>query len=245
MLDWWDKYRDRALLCGSVIAFGLLMLVKLKLDVPDYMRGSDWKTWVEFFQSKAFEDIVGDMLTGLVAAYIFYVFIDWMPRLNAERRARKLLNSLVAGHVESFQCAEISGHAKSLAEFKALRIEDLEHNIITLRGETEVASLLAIAYMSKWSHQMMSDSLQVSLVLGIPQAQIWMELTSRIAKIKYLSEKAEKSGVLDRLRSNVDAVGAYVIGDISFVDDREWNDEMKSQSSKFFEGARKWIEINK
>lgn len=244
MLNWWDKYRDRALLCGSVIALGLLVLVKVKLDVPDYMKGPDWKTWVGFFQSKAFEDIVGDMLTGLVAAYIFYVFIDWMPRVNAERKARKLLNSLVAGHVESFQGAEIFGHSRSLAEFKALRIEDIESNIVKLRGETEVASLLAISYMSKWSHQMMSDSLHVSLVLGIPQAQIWMELTSRVAKIKYLSEEAEKSGVLGRLRSNVETAEAFTIGEISFTDDRKWNEEIKSQSRKFFEQARKWIEIN-
>jgi uncharacterized membrane protein len=209
------------------------------------MRGSDWNTWVEFFQSKAFEDIVGDMLTGLVAAYIFYIFIDWMPRVNAERKARKLLNSLVAGHVDSFQRAEIFGHSRSLAEFKALRVEDIEHNIITLREETEVASLLAISYMSKWSHQMMSDSLHVSLVLGIPQAQVWMELTSRVAKIKYLSEKAEKTGVLDRLRSTVETVEAFTIGEISFIDDREWNEEIKSQSVKFFEQARRWIEINR
>ena len=91
----------------------------------------------------------------------------------------------------------------------------------------------------------MSDSLQVSLVLGIPQAQIWMELTSRVAKIKYLSEEAEKSGVLGRLRSNVENIGAYVICDISFFDDREWNEAIKSQSRKFFEQARKWIEMNK
>lgn len=228
-----------------MVALVLLVLVKVKLDVPAFMKGSEWKTWVEFFQSKAFEDIVGDMLTGLVAAYIFYVFIDWMPRVNAERKARKLLNSLVSGHVESFQRAEIFWHSRSLAEFGDLRIEDIEANLQTLRGETEVASLLAISYMSRWSHQMMSDSLQVSLVLGIPQAQIWMELTSRVAKIKYLSEEAEKSGVLGRLRSNVENIGAYVICDISFFDDREWNEAIKSQSRKFFEQARKWIEMNK
>lgn len=228
-----------------MVALVLLVLVKVKLDVPAFMKGSEWKTWVEFFQSKAFEDIVGDMLTGLVAAYIFYVFIDWMPRVNAERKARKLLNSLVSGHVESFQRAEIFWHSRSLAEFGDLRIEDIEANLQTLRGETEVASLLAISYMSRWSHQMMSDSLQVSLVLGIPQAQIWMELTSRVAKIKYLSEEAEKSGVLGRLRSNVENIGAYVICDISFFDDREWNEAIKSQSRKFFEQARKWIEVNK
>lgn len=90
-----------------------------------------------------------------------------MPRVNAERKAKKLLNSLVSGHVESFQKAEIFGHSRSLAEFDELRIGDIEGNLQTLQGETEVSSLLAISYMSKWSHQMMSDSLQVALMLGI------------------------------------------------------------------------------
>lgn len=71
-----------------------------------------------------------------------------------------------------------------------------------------------------------------------------MELTSRVAKIKYLSEEAEKSGVLGRLRSNVETAEAFTIGEISFTDDRKWNEEIKSQSRKFFEQARKWIEIN-
>ncbi|HGA2317310.1 MULTISPECIES: hypothetical protein [Pseudomonas] len=244
MLDWWDKYRDKALLVAFGVAFVLLVLVKVKLDVPAFMKGPGWKTWIDFFQSDAFEDIAGDTLTGLISGYIFYVLVQWMPRVNAERKAKKLLNSLVSGHVESFQKAEIFGHSRSLAEFDELKIGDIEGNLQTLQGETEVSSLLAISYMSKWSHQMMSDSLQVALMLGIPQAQLWMELTSRVAKIKYLSEEADKGGVLGRQRQAVDTIGAVVIGKEACEADQKWHEEIKSQSTKFFELAKKWEKIN-
>ena len=36
----------------------------------------DWPRLIAALQSDAFEDIAGDLLTGLIAAYFFYVLID-------------------------------------------------------------------------------------------------------------------------------------------------------------------------
>jgi len=71
-----------------------------------------------------------------------------------------------------------------------------------------------------------------------------MELTSRVAKIKYLSEEADKGGVLGRQRQAVDTIGAVVIGKEACEADQKWHEEIKSQSTKFFELAKKWEKIN-
>lgn len=50
--------------------------------------------------SKALEDIVGDLLTGLIAAYFFYVVIEVIPRLRKEKQTMDVLNRLVASVVD-------------------------------------------------------------------------------------------------------------------------------------------------
>jgi hypothetical protein len=37
-------------------------VIKIKFDVPDFMQ--DWPRLISALQSDAFEDIVGDLLTG-------------------------------------------------------------------------------------------------------------------------------------------------------------------------------------
>jgi hypothetical protein len=61
---------------------------------------TEWPRIVLFFQSKAFEDIVGDLLTGLIAAYFFYVVIDVIPRMRKEQKAMGVLNRLVASVID-------------------------------------------------------------------------------------------------------------------------------------------------
>lgn len=56
MFDFWKESRERWLLFGAFVALILRVMVKVKLEVPDSMKGPEWVTWVTFFQSRAFED---------------------------------------------------------------------------------------------------------------------------------------------------------------------------------------------
>ena len=70
----------------------------------------NWPNVVMLFQSKAFEDIVGDLLTGLIAAYFFYVLIDIIPRMRKQEQNLEVLNRLVASVVDSYAKAHFFGH---------------------------------------------------------------------------------------------------------------------------------------
>lgn len=75
---------------------------------------SRWPKVVLFFQSSAFEGIVGGLLTGLIAAYFFYVEIDVIPRIRQEKQAMEVLNRLVGAVVDSYAKAHWFGHTMAI-----------------------------------------------------------------------------------------------------------------------------------
>lgn len=102
-----DKF-ERRLFIGAWIAFACLLMVKIKFAVPEAMK--DWSRLISTLQSKAFEDIVGDLLTGLIAAYFFYVLIDLVPRLKREKSALYTLNLIIASVIDAFENERTFGH---------------------------------------------------------------------------------------------------------------------------------------
>lgn len=98
---WWRDSWERKLCYGTLVVLALLLVVKIKLPTPDFMI-KDWPTWTAFFQAKSFEDIVGDLLTGIAAAYIFYIFIELFPRFHREKSALQTLNYILASIVDAY-----------------------------------------------------------------------------------------------------------------------------------------------
>lgn len=88
--------------------FASLLTVKIKFDVPEATK--DWPRLASTLQSKAFEDITGDLLTGLIAAYFFYVLIDLVPRLKREKSALHTLNLIIASVIDAFENERTFGH---------------------------------------------------------------------------------------------------------------------------------------
>jgi hypothetical protein len=102
-----DRF-ERRLFIGAWIAFACLLMVKIKFTVPEAMK--DWPGLIAMLQSKPFEDIVGDLLTGLIAAYFFYVLIDLVPRLKREKSALHTLNLIIASVIDAFENERTFGH---------------------------------------------------------------------------------------------------------------------------------------
>ena len=244
MLDWLDRYRERVLGAGAVIAFVLLVIVKVKLTVPDFMKDDVWSNWVALCQSKAFEDIAGDLLTGFIAAYTFYFFIDFLPRFNSDKKTKIILSTLISSHVETFMHGKMSGHARPLSDFHTLRSAEIKACMDMIDGETEVRSLLSLAYMGKWSYPKLSGSLQLAQPLGLSQVEIWMEITDCVSRIKYLAESARDSGLLQSLRSLVINFEMVVMDVDSGNESGQWGLQMKYQVKKLLGLAENWHKLN-
>ncbi|MGC5699141.1 hypothetical protein J4P02_02940 [Pseudomonas sp. NFXW11] len=111
MLKWWWKDRwERKLFYGFLASFTFLLMVKIKFPVPTFMASPNWAYLISALQSKAFEDIVGDLMTGIAAAYIFYIFIEIFPRHHREKNSLRALNYILASVVDSYVNIRTFGH---------------------------------------------------------------------------------------------------------------------------------------
>lgn len=243
MLDWWHRNQNVGLLILAVIASFGLLAVKVKFDVPNFMKGEDWATWVACFQSKDFEDVAGDLLTGFIAACFFYLLVEFIPRHNSDRKARKVLSTLLSSVVETFLHGRVDAHADPLSEFNLLRIEDIESCKQMLADEIGAQNLLSLAYIAKWSYPRFNSSLQLTMSLGIDHAELWMEITECVSRLNYYSERAGESGLIGRLRLMV--VFGMVIDETEMDEDYEWSQGMKQNMKKLLGLAQKWHEITK
>lgn len=117
MLRWWWKDRwERKLFYGFLASFTLLLMVKIKFPVPAFMASPDWACLISALQSKAFEDIVGDLMTGIAAAYIFYIFIEIFPRHHREKNSLRALNYILASVVDSYVNIRTFGHEDLISQ---------------------------------------------------------------------------------------------------------------------------------
>lgn len=244
MLAWLDRYREKVLGWSAFFSLLLLLIVRIKLPVAEFMTSEPWSYLTTMLQSKIFEDVAGDLLTGFVAAYVFYLLIDFLPRYNRDRETRAILSTQLSSHVETFLRREMSGHAQPLSSFHMLQLTEIQACIDLVDGDIEVRELLSLAYMAKWSHPKLSSSLQLAQTLGLDQFEIWMEITDCVSRIKYLAERAAESGLLLMLRSNVRSFDSVIMDIDPECESGLWGLQMKEQVKKLLLLAKAWHKLN-
>lgn len=238
MLGFLKNRRERWLFCGAWIAFALLLLVKIKLDVPDIMKA--WPRLIAGLQSDAFEDIAGDLLTGLISAYFFYLVIELFPRRKAEQKTKALLSTFLSSIVETFLYGRITAHAEPLEKFHELRADEMEKCLQLLQRQPDTRQLLSLTFIAKWGYPKFSNSLQLAVSLGVDCARIWVDLTDCVARMKEHGERAERTKLLVQMVDIVSSVGKPEI-DQSVEDEvLMWAYMMRDEMKKFLLLAEDW-----
>lgn len=181
---------ERGLLACALLALILLIVVKVKFDAADYMR-AEWPRVVSFFQAKAFEDIVGDMLAGLIAAYFFYLIVEVMPRVRREQNNRKVLNLIVASIVQSYQRADLFGHALEIeqVDLSLLDVKNIDKMISEVKSEANFIKLKCSLFTAHSRYSDFSSTLGIASSLSAEHALQWLVLTD---KVRLLVENYEQ-----------------------------------------------------
>lgn len=242
------KYRSERKFCAwAIIALLCLCAVKVKFPVMDYML-SEWPRVVVFFQSKAFEDIVGDLLTGLIAAYFFYVVIDVIPRLRKEKQTMEVLNRLVASVVDSYAKAHWFGHTMAITHVNLdyLKTVALDKMIEEVKqGKPSFGKLKCALFTAHSRYSDFSSTLGLAASLGSERALQWLVLTDKVRLLVDNYEAHPKSDDYDS--SHVFGSARYDIDDTA-VDFLQYESALSSfvESLQFgvleyLEEARNWI----
>lgn len=196
-MDMWRFLRsgsERWLLAGALAAFLGLCAVKLKFPPTEYMR-AEWPVVVAFFQSEAFEDVVGSVLASLVAAYIFYVVIDVLPRMRAEEQKLEVLNRLVAAIVDSYANKQWFGHATAISQIdlQLLNYGSLDKLIWELQQDESDFFKVKLALFT--AHSRLSDFTSVVAVASSLGPQHLLQWLVLVDKVRLLVDHYERDPV--------------------------------------------------
>ena len=241
-----DRFEIRLFTWAS-LAFVCLCAIKVKFPVTDYML-TEWPKVVMFFQSKAFEDIVGDLLTGLIAAYFFYVVIDVIPRMRKEKQNMEVLNRLVASIVDSYAKAHWFGHTMAITQLdlSLLALDNLDKLIAEVKKKNPNFGKLKCALFT--AHSRYSDfsaTLTIASSISSERALQWLVLTDKVRLLvdNYegdpVSDDYEPIHVFGSRRKEVDETAVDFMEYESAIDG--FRGSLQIGVLEYLEQARNWI----
>lgn len=246
----WEFLKDRfeRKLCASACAaLACLLAVKVKFPATDYMV-TEWPSIVLVLRSKAFEDVIGDLLTGLVAAYFFYVVVDVIPRLRKEKHQMEVLNRLVASIVDSYAKAHWFGHTMEItqADLSLLTISHLDRLIAEVDGDNPNFGKLKCALFTAHSRYAdFSATLAIASSISSERALQWLVLTDKVRLLvdNYeqhpVSDDYEPKHVFSNWRSEIDDTAVDFLEYESAIDG--FRGSLQIGVLEYLEQARNWI----
>lgn len=246
----WGFLKDRSermLSAWAVVALLCLCAVKVKFPPTDYML-SAWPRVVLILQSKAFEDIVGDLLTGLIAAYFFYVVIDVIPRIRKEKQTMEVLNRLVASVVDSYAKAHWFGHTMAITQVNLdfLTLNSLDRMIEEVKQDKPSFGKLKCALFTAHSrYSDFSSTLNLAASMSSEHALQWLVLTDKVRLLvdNYEahpeSDDYEASHVYGSERSKIDDTAMDFLEYESALDG--FMGSLQLGVLEYLEQARNWI----
>ncbi|MFP1677632.1 hypothetical protein ACLD02_02985 [Alloalcanivorax sp. C16-2] len=178
--------RERRLLVVAAGAFLLLCLIEARLPLTEYLSGTILEP---ILVSEAARSISAGVLVSLVAAYIFYLLIDYFPRSAKEAKSIFVLNSLLAAVLDSYDRCRVFGHETALPHVQRHVLEGdwLEQTIIEIKDRN--AKFLPLKLAMQTAHTRLDDfrnALVLAVNLSPERALQWLVI---IDKIRLFSER--------------------------------------------------------
>lgn len=246
MFSFLKDRREFWLFWGAWIAFALLLIVKIKFDVPDAMK--DWPRLIAALQSDAFEDVVGDLLTGLIAAYFFYVLIDLWPRHKNEAKALRILNLLIASVIQAYEKCHFFAHTMAItqADEKILTKERIDAFLEEVKERPNYYKLKCALFTAHSRFSDFQQTLAIALPLGAGRALQWLVITD---KVRLLVDEYENHPESDAYRpsqvfgddDNVDLERDHEDYIRYFSDMTEYRGSLRVCFYEFLEQANRWV----
>jgi len=173
----------------ATAAFFLLCLIEIRLPLPAFLVGTVLEP---FFTSTATRNISTGILIGFVAAYTFYLLIDYFPRAAKESKSISVLNLLIAAVLDSYDRCRIFGHETALPHVRKQVLEDewLEQAIVDIVNRN--AKFLPLKLAMQTAHTRLEDfrnALPLAVNLSPEHALQWLVL---IDKIRLFAESYEE-----------------------------------------------------
>ncbi len=178
-------FDDRVLFYITLVVFIVLMLSVARFPLWDIFDGM---VVGDILTSNSYIVTLENLLIGYLAAYIFYVLNDYLPRIKRKENSLRLLNSCIASVVDSYSRTRVYGHETALpyVDTSCLDPEWLRKHISVLKlNKTEP---LKLKFALDTAHTRTNDFnslLQIAVEISPEHAEKWLVV---IDKVRLLAE---------------------------------------------------------
>ena len=113
----WKETKEKVLLISIFALFIFLCLIEIQLPLFKCLNNTHLGA---FLLSSATQSTIANLLTGLISAYVFYVFIDLLPRTRKEEKIKNILNSLIASIFDAYNQKKVFGHETEITHVEKM-----------------------------------------------------------------------------------------------------------------------------
>lgn len=176
----WSSSREKTLLAIFLAGFTLACLIEIQFPLPTILRETIFD---EILTNQPLQRISSTLFLSLSAAYIFYILIDFLPRIEKEKSTYLLLNSLLASILDAYHHCNRYGHELpiNLVDKSVLDIAWLTDQEKGLRQKK--CLLLPLKYAMETAHSRLNDFrdvLPLATSLSPDHALTWLVIIDKV-----------------------------------------------------------------
>lgn len=182
-----------------VTFFTLLIICELRFDLYAPLVGS----WVgDVLTREMTARLISGISMSVVAAYIFYLFVELLPKLSARRETLMVLNRLLVSLLDTYSRAHVFGHELSIKNievdnFDEEFLERIKEKLSKKKSNENDVEYVKLKLAVQTADSRMEDFRQViglAVSLSPNHALQWLVITD---KVRLLAEYYKKEP-LDR-----------------------------------------------
>lgn len=168
---------------AAFAALTILYLIELRLRLIDPLVGTSFGA---FLSKDATYRVFSGILISTLAAYIFYLVIEVIPRNRHEKGVFKALNRLIASILDSYDKKNMFGHEAPISsvDLGVLDKEWLSNTKSVL--EERKSEFLKLKYAMETAHTRLDDfrhALPMAVSVSPEFAVMWLQLTDSVRLI--------------------------------------------------------------
>lgn len=180
------------------VLFSLISLIIVECQFPVWQCISG--SWLTKLLTHDGTKLVAEaLLSGLVSAYVFYVFVDLLPKVKKQDQIITLLNSLIGHLLNNYKSNSFAGPLLpllSLGHEKLVTLEginELEHTLLAAnREEFPLDSQAALQRVSICAKERLADFkllLGMAASLSPEHARKWLVMISHVEQLAIAEPK--------------------------------------------------------
>lgn len=183
---------------AAIAAFLLLCLVSIRLPLMPLLDG---KVLALFLRSDVTAATTGNLLIGLISAYIFYIAIDLIPRHRKYQSTLRVLNLLVVSIVDAYERASLFAHQTPINSLGPAVLKESSPKKHAVDVKQPSIEFLKLKFALETAHSRYPD-FQHSLVLAVSlspeHALKWLVLCDKVRLLADVYEDQQiSSSALD------------------------------------------------